>query len=150
MASALTAPARQTQALPRRSVRGRRSRQRTLFCQCGQAIPAIAGLCRSCYRARCHSRAKFEGHREAVLARDRACQGCGAGKSRLHVHHRQPGLHEPAWLITLCAACHARVHRLGAIRCWLPERLVELWAEQHQSVPMQLQFPAVPERVGGA
>lgn len=150
MAPAVTAPVPRTPPALHRTARRPRSRQRTLFCQCGQAIPAIAGLCRSCYRARSHSRANFNGHREAVLARDRACQGCGAAKSRLHVHHRQPGLHDPAWLISLCAACHARVHRLGAIRRWLPERLVELWAEQHRGVPLQLQFMAVPGTAGAA
>jgi hypothetical protein len=116
-------------------------RQPALFCSCGQAMPAIAGLCRSCYRGRAHSRSRFAGNRQSVLDRDRTCQGCGAGKTTyLHVHHRRPGIHDPAWLITLCAGCHARVHRLGAIRWWLPERLVELWIEQHPGTAVQLQF----------
>jgi hypothetical protein len=91
-----------------------------------------------------------------VLDRDRACQGCGAGKEaslparRLHVHHRQPGFHDPAWLIALCPACHARVHRLAVIRRWLPEPLVALWAEQHPGAPLQLQFSNVAESVGAA
>ena len=42
--------------------------------------------------------------------------------------------------MTLCAACHARVHRLSAIRRWLPEDLVDLWQEQHPGVPVQMQF----------
>lgn len=102
----------------------------------------MAGLCRRCYRARAHSRSRFEGHRDRVLERDRVCQGCGAGKAarRLHVHHRKPGLHDADWLITLCAACHARVHRLSALHSWLPEELVELWREQHPGVAVQMQF----------
>lgn len=121
----------------------RRARQRTLFCACGQGTPAVAGLCRSCYRARARSRSRFDGHRESVLARDGRCTGCGAGEEAclLHVHHRRPGVHDPAWLVALCAACHARVHRLAALRSWLPARLVELWSEQHPGVPLQLQFP---------
>jgi hypothetical protein len=122
--------------------RPKRTRQRTLFCPCGQGIPATAGLCRSCYRARAHSRARFAGHRGEVLERDRQCSVCGAGKSGrgLHVHHRKPGCHDPVWLIAVCAACHARIHRLLALRAWLPAGLVELWAEQHPGTPVQLQF----------
>ena len=51
-----------------------------------------------------------------------------------------------AVLITLCAACHSRLHRLGAIDRWVPELLAELWAEQHPGVPLQIQFS---EGVGG-
>ena len=128
-----------------------RAAQAPLFCACGRATPAIAGLCRVCYRARAHSRAYFAGNREEVLDRDRGqCRGCGAGNGgrRLHVHHREPGNPAPASLIALCAACHARVHRLGALRVWLPESLVELWAEQHPAVPLQLQFPLGAFRKG--
>jgi hypothetical protein len=111
---------------------------------CGQGIAALAGLCRSCYRARAHSRSRFEGHREDVLERDgRRCRTCGAAQPgcRLHVHHRKPGVHDPQWLIVLCAGCHARIHRLLRFRVWLPESLIELWAEQHPELPLQLQFP---------
>jgi hypothetical protein len=59
------------------------------------------------------------------------------------VHHRKPGLHDPEWLITACAACHARIHRLLAVRVWLPDRLIELWTEQHPGAPVQLQLPLV-------
>ena len=116
----------------------RKSAQPSLFCRCG-ADPAIAGLCRRCYRQAVHSRRRFGGHREAVLARDRyRCQGCGAGNQRT-VHHRKPGRHASAWLITLCPACHATVHRLRAHRRWLPGSLLALWREQHPEVPEQLQ-----------
>ena len=43
--------------------------------------------------------------------------------------------------ITVCAACHARLHRLAALRIWIPELLIALWAEQHPGVPVQLQLP---------
>jgi hypothetical protein len=59
------------------------------------------------------------------------------------VHHRKPGLHDPEWLVSLCAACHARIHRLLALRAWLPDRLIALWAEQHPDAPLQLQFSFV-------
>lgn len=128
---------------PRRHDDGLRSRQQILFCGCGQGSPALSGLCHACYRARSRSRARFDGNRELVLARDRACLGCGAGNEngrRLHVHHRRPGFHDPDWLITLCGGCHARIHHLAAIRRWIPEPVVELWTEQHPGIPVQLQF----------
>ncbi len=90
------------------------------------------GLCRQCYRRRQLSQRAFGGLREAVLARD--------GQACRNVHHRVPGLNRIDLLVTLCAACHARVHRLGAIRRWLPELLVLLWAELHPGTPRQLQF----------
>ena len=55
--------------------------------------------------------------RREVLARDRhRCQAPGCGRSRfLEVHHRKArargGTHEPANLITLCAACHRLWHQ---------------------------------------
>jgi 5-methylcytosine-specific restriction endonuclease McrA len=100
-----------------------------------------AGLCARCYWSAQHSRRRFDGHRERVLARDRhRCRACGAGEN-LAVHHRRRGVHQPRLLITLCAACHARVHRLAALRSWLEPALVSLWREQHRGVPLQLQFP---------
>jgi len=118
--------------------------QRTLFCRCGQGTPVIAGLCRACYRARAHSRLRFGGWREEILARDHTCcRICGAGKSgrSLHVHHRKPGVQDPAALLTVCAACHARLHRRLAWRGWAPELLLALWREQQPGAPLQLQFP---------
>jgi hypothetical protein len=113
--------------------------QRRLFCPCGDS-PAVAGLCRRCYFQSAHSRRHFAGHREAVLVRDRhCCQGCGAAGQRT-VHHRKPGRHSRAWLITLCPACHAVIHRLRAHRRWLPDTLLALWQEQHPGVPVQLQL----------
>lgn len=118
--------------------------QKLLFCPCGRDFPFAAGLCRACYIRAAHSRQRFAGLRDQILERDgRACQACGAGQ-RLHVHHRKPGVHQRELLVTVCAACHARIHRLTAVRLWIPEPLVVLWAEQHPGVPVQLQLPAVP------
>ena len=115
--------------------------QRLLFCPCGQNLPAIRGLCRSCYRSAAHSRQYFSGLRWEILERDgNRCRACGSG-DRLHVHHRKPRLNDRAWLITVCAGCHARLHRLAALRVWIPELLVALWIEQHLDTPVQLQLP---------
>ncbi len=114
--------------------------QRLLFCPCGRALESRRALCRGCAQRKSYSRRRFGGHRETVLERDgHRCQSCGAGKG-LQVHHRRPGLHDPDWLITLCAGCHARVHRLEALRCWLPEQEIRFWEEWHPAAPRQWQF----------
>ena len=57
----------------------------------------------------------YENLRQQILHRDGwRCQSCGT-MSNLEVHHRKFRSHSGADseenLITLCAACHARVHR---------------------------------------
>jgi hypothetical protein len=37
------------------------------------------------------------------------------------------------------------VHRLKALRCWLPERLVLFWKEQHPGAAIQLQLDIAPQ-----
>jgi hypothetical protein len=107
------------------------------LCSCGIRPPEKAGFCLPCYHARWHSLRWFGGHREEVLARDGyRCRVCAG--TDIIVHHRMP-LEDPAWMITLCAGCHARVHRLRAIDRWVPELLLVLWSEQHPG-PLQLQF----------
>ena len=61
----------------------------------------------------------------------------------LVVHHRRPPRNVPAALITLCAGCHARLHRLAGMNRWIPPALVELWVEQHPGTAPQLQFGEV-------
>ena len=65
--------------------------------------------------------------------------GCG-----LHLHHRERGRSDEDSLVTLCARCHPRVHRLLRLRVWMPEVFVELWREQHPTQPLQLQFALGP------
>ena len=57
----------------------------------------------------------YESLRQQILRRDSwRCQSCGT-MTHLEVHHREFRSHSGADseenLITLCAACHARVHR---------------------------------------
>jgi 5-methylcytosine-specific restriction endonuclease McrA len=57
----------------------------------------------------------YDGLRQQILRRDGwRCQSCGT-MSNLEVHHRKFRSHSGADseenLITLCTACHARVHR---------------------------------------
>ena len=56
----------------------------------------------------------YESLRQQILRRDGwRCQFCGT-MSNLEVHHREfrshSGAHVEENLITLCTACHARVH----------------------------------------
>jgi len=115
-------------------------KQLALFCDCGFDTPAIASRWRPYYFGAYRSKARFSGMREQILARDRhLCQACRE-TGLLVVHHRRPGTNEPELLVTLCAACHARLHRLATIRVWIPEPLVPLWAEQHPGIPIQVQL----------
>lgn len=100
----------------------------------------MAGLCRRCYRRQAHSQARFDGNREAVLRRDGyRCRAC-ASTAAVVVHHRHPGRSYARVLLTLCPACHARIHRLARPRAWMPALLLELWREQHRAQPFQLQL----------
>jgi hypothetical protein len=66
---------------------------------------------------------------------------------KLGVHRRRTGVHQRRLLITLCAACHARVHRLRALRRWIEPALVPIWHEQHPDAPVQLPFDLDSRRV---
>jgi hypothetical protein len=93
----------------------------------------------SCYRRRRYSALFFGGNRDFALEHDgRACRGCHS-QHYLNVHHRRPGDHTQ--LVTLCAGCHARVHRTQVLARWLPEILVALWREWHPDAAEQLQLP---------
>ena len=50
-----------------------------------------------------------------------------------------PGDHTQ--LVTLCAGCHARVHRTLILRRRLPKILIDLWREWHPDTVEQLQLP---------
>ena len=68
----------------------------------------------------------YERLRQQILYRDNwRCQSCGT-MSNLEVHHSefrsQSGADSEENLITLCTACHARVHRLGSKIPWAGPR----------------------------
>ena len=99
-------------------------------------------MCRHHYWAYQHNQRKFDGLRERALIRDgRQCLGCGAAHSdQMIVHHRVPDLHRLPLLITLCRACHARVHHTWRPRFGMPEFLRTLWREQYRGLPEQLEL----------
>jgi hypothetical protein len=109
------------------------------ICSCGIGPVEKAGMCLPCYRQRWHSLRRFGGHREEVLARDgHRCRVC-VGDADLVVHHRAL-VQDIDWMITLCAGCHARVHRSLVLTHWVPELLLALWVEAHPDRPEQLQL----------
>lgn len=113
------------------------SLQPPLFCPCGRDLP---DRCKRCYLAAWRSRRFFAGYRERILARDRErCRIC-ARQTGLCVHHRRAGKQTERTLITLCRACHARLHRRYQLPGWASPLLVALWKEQHRGWPLQLNF----------
>lgn len=122
--------------------------QRALFCPCGRDVPAVSGLCRTCYHQRWRSERYFGGNRERILARDHwRCTVCAA-KDGLCVHHRRPGVQGMRWLATVCRGCHARLHRRHRLSGFASPELVRLWQEQHPDWPLQLQLPWGREEAG--
>jgi 5-methylcytosine-specific restriction endonuclease McrA len=116
-----------------------------LFCPCGAEKLYAAGKCRRCYQRERGTRRHFAGLRPQALFRDHhQCQGCGSHEL-LIVHHRQPGVSKFSRLLTLCAACHARIERTQFLRRPLSERLRLLWRELHPDAPEQLLLPLWPE-----
>ena len=137
-------------AAPQRASQAAVFRQRTRCCRsCGAGACAaggrlVKGLCRRCYALHHHDQLYFGGLRQQVLARDNhRCQACGKlGRRRrsLAVHHRKPGISSRRWLVTLCLACHARVHRTLVWRFHSTKSLpaAALWRELHPGAPEQL------------
>ena len=116
--------------------------QQALLCGCGSAALYARGLCRRHYWADQHNQRKFASLRERALVRDgRQCLGCGElDPDRIVVHHRVPDLHRLALLVTLCRACHVRVHHTWRPRYGMPEFLRTLWREQYRGLPEQLEL----------
>jgi hypothetical protein len=109
--------------------------QKTLHCPCGRQKVLALGLCASCYNLKRQDEEYFGGLREQVLERDehrcRACGASGRDKGSIVVHHRTPGKSLLHLMISLCPACHAKVHRTKAVLSRMSPLLLELWREQH-------------------
>ena len=132
--------------MPRLSAFSRR--QTALWCRCGSLQVATRGLCAACYAREQHDLRFYAGLRAAVVSRDgRLCRLCATlclGPATLVVHHRRPGRSRLPWLVALCRACHARVHRLQVVRRVYPTPFLELWREQHPQAPEQLSLSFDP------
>lgn len=111
------------------------SAQRVLHCPCGRLRVVALGLCATCYSLKRQDGRNFLGLREHVLERDsyrcRVCDASGRDKRSIVVHHRVPGRSALALMISLCPACHAKVHRTKAVLSPMNPLLLRLWREQH-------------------
>lgn len=109
--------------------------QRVLHCRCGRAKVLAHGMCAICYTLKRQDHKHFAGLREAVLERDgyrcRGCDASGRDKRSITVHHRVPGKSVVNLMISLCPACHAKIHRTAAVLNGMPPLLLQLWREQH-------------------
>jgi 5-methylcytosine-specific restriction endonuclease McrA len=124
------------------------ARQRVLFCLCGQCTLYAAGKCLRCYSRDKRNERHYASLREVVLKRDgHRCRTCpftptAEGERRLLVvHHRQPGVSELPRMLTLCAACHARVERTKFLTRDVSNLVRELWRELHPQGPEQPWLP---------
>lgn len=113
----------------------RKLTQRALYCRCGREAIVARGLCGTCYTLKRQDQLYFGGLREQVLERDGyCCRGCGRaarGKRSIVVHHRRPGTSVLKFMLALCPACHARIHRTVVARFQQSRILLTLWREQH-------------------
>lgn len=110
-------------------------KQSVLHCPCGRAKVLALGLCATCYSLKRQDEEYFGGLRELVLERDgyrcRVCDASGRDKRSIIVHHRVPGRSVFHLMLSLCPACHAKIHRTKAVLAAMPPLLLELWREQH-------------------
>jgi len=122
----------------------KRIRQRVMHCPCGNAQVLALGLCATCYSLKRQDEEYFGGLREAVLERDgyrcRGCDASGRDKRSITAHHRVPGKSILSLMLSLCPACHAKVHRTKAVLSAMPSILLELWREQHPHGHEQVQL----------
>ena len=109
--------------------------QGTMHCPCGNDKVLALGLCATCYTLKRQDEEYFGGLREAVLERDghrcRVCDASGRDKRSIIVHHRVPGKSVLHLMLSLCPACHAKIHRTRAVLSVMPTLLLELWREHH-------------------
>ena len=112
-----------------------KSKQHSMHCPCGRAKILAHGMCAVCYTLKRQDEEYFGGLREKVLERDghrcRVCDASGRDKRSIIVHHRVPGKSLLHLMISLCPACHAKIHRTRAALRLMPPLLLELWRELH-------------------
>ena len=93
----------------------RKPRQIVMHCPCENAKVLAKGLCATCYTLKRQDEEYFGSYREEVLKWDNyrcrvpGCETVKRGKRSVAVHHREPGNSDPARMLTLCLACHAKV-----------------------------------------
>ncbi len=119
-------------------------RRQVLHCPCGNAKVRLWACVRPATRCKRQGQEHSGGLREAVLERDgyrcRVCDASGRDKRSIVVHHRVPGRSILKLMLSLCPACHAKVHRTRAALSAMPPLLLQLWREQHPDGHEQVQL----------
>ena len=125
-------------------------RQHVMHCRCGKAKVLAHGMCAVCYTLKRQDEEYFGGLREKVLERDgyrcRVCDASGRDKRSIIVHHRVPGKSLLHLMISLCPACHAKIHRTRVVVRLMPPLLLELWREVHPKAHEQTALNFAPIR----
>ena len=107
-------------------------------------------MCAVCYTLKRQDEEYFGGLRERVLERDgyrcRVCDASGRDKRSIIVHHRVPGKSVLHLMISLCPACHAKIHRTRVVIRLMPPLLLELWREVHPKAHEQTALNFAPTR----
>lgn len=120
----------------------RKPKQHAMHCRCGKAKILANGMCAVCYTLKRQDEEYFGGLREKVLERDgyrcRVCDASGRDKRSIIVHHRVPGKSVLGLMISLCPACHAKIHRTRVVTRLMPPLLLELWREIHPNAEEQI------------
>lgn len=102
----------------------RKPKQYAMHCRCGRAKILAHEMCVVCYTLRRQDEDYFAGLREKVLERDgyrcRVCDASGRDRRSIIVHHRVPGRFLLHLMISLCPACHAKIHRTRAVVRLMP------------------------------
>ena len=113
----------------------RKPKQHAMHCRCGKAKILAHGMCAVCYTLRRQDEEYFGGLREKALERDgyrcRVCDASGRDKRSIVVHHLVPGKSVLNLMISLCPACHAKIHRTRVVVRLMPPLLLKLWRELH-------------------
>ena len=78
--------------------------------------------------------------------RCRVCDASGRDKRSIIVHHRVSGKSFIPLMISLCPACHAKIHRNRVVLRMMPPLLLELWREQHLKAHEQTALNFSPVR----
>lgn len=127
-----------------------RVKQHAMHYPCGRAKILAHGMCAVCYTLRRQDKEHFGGLREKVLERDgyrcRVCDASGRDKRCIIVHHRVPGKSVLPLMISLCPACHAKIHRTRVVVRLMPPLLLELWRELHPKGHEQTALDFSPAR----
>jgi 5-methylcytosine-specific restriction endonuclease McrA len=118
-----------------------------MHCRCGKIKILAHGMCAVCYTLRRQDEEYFGGLREKVLERDSyRCRVCDASGRDIRSIIVFPGKSLLHLMISLCPACHAKIHRTKVAIRLMPPLLLLLWREVHPNAHEQTALNFNPPR----